>query len=346
MKAPAQFKQEIAGELARTGSPEGFPAFPDIPGGRYTSDEFYQLERERLWTRVWVLAGRADDIPAPGDYRTFDDLGAPIVLVRGADGSIRAFYNTCQHRGAPVVREACGSTRRFRCQYHSWSYDITTGSLVQVPDERDFVGLCREERGLVPVRCEVWGGWVFVNQDPQARSLRDWFGPVLAELEQFRGEQLQTISVRSETVTCNWKVTAEAFQEVYHFRHIHSRNGDTALDSRGSTMGLLPNGCSRMVTPFSTTACAGRGMRDWSDWQHFTDQGFIDIPTVDDMVRSTSTAYCMFPNLITPVAASGFPFLLFWPIDKRTTRLDWIHYAPKDWEGDELQGKARGRDRR
>ena len=93
-------------------------------------------------------------------------------------------------------------------------------------------------------------------------------------------------------------------------------------------MGLLPNGCSRMVTPLSKSACKARGMRDWADWQHLTDDGFVDIPTVDDMVRSTSTAYFLFPNLITPVAASGFPFILFWPLDQQTTRIDWIHYAP------------------
>jgi hypothetical protein len=134
-------------------------------------------------------------------------------------------------------------------------------------------------------------------------------------------------------------VTAEAFLEVYHFRHVHARGpagGDTALDHRGATMGLLPNGCSRMVTPFSASACAARGMSDWSDWRHLTNPSFEDIPTVSDVVRSTSTAYGLFPNLITPLAADGFPFLLFWPIDRGTTKLDWIHYAPKDWEGDEL----------
>ena len=93
-------------------------------------------------------------------------------------------------------------------------------------------------------------------------------------------------------------------------------------------MGLLPNGCSRMITPLSKSARRARGMQDWADWQHLTDEGFVDIPTVDDMVRSTSTAYFLFPNLVTPVAASGFPFILFWPLDQRTTthRLDPLRH--------------------
>jgi hypothetical protein len=77
-------------------------------------------------------------------------------------------------------------------------------------------------------------------------------------------------------------------------------------------------------------------MTDWADWKHHLNPGFVDIPAVNDMVRSTSTAYSLFPNLITPLASSGFPFLLFWPLDRGTTRLDWIHYAPKDWDGDTL----------
>lgn len=79
-----------------------------------------------------------------------------------------------------------------------------------------------------------------------------------------------------------------------------------------------------------------RGMKDWSDFQKFSDPRFIDIPSVNNLIRSTSTAFSLFPNLIAPVAAYGYPFLMFWPIDKKTTRLDWVHYAPKDWEGDEL----------
>ena len=90
-----RLKSEMAWEFARTAPPDGFPKFPDIPGGRYTSDEFFELERTQLWTKVWVMAGRAEDVAGPGDYMTFDELGLPILIVRGADGEVRAFYNTC-----------------------------------------------------------------------------------------------------------------------------------------------------------------------------------------------------------------------------------------------------------
>jgi phenylpropionate dioxygenase-like ring-hydroxylating dioxygenase large terminal subunit len=327
-----RLRAEMRYEFARTGPPESFPRFHDIPVGRYTSDQFFELERRFLWPRSWVLAGRTDDVSGVGDYLTFDDLGVPVLVVRGKSGELGAFYNTCQHRGAPVVREARGSARTLRCQYHSWTYDITSGELVSVPDERDFVGLDKAARCLPRLRCEVWDGWIFVNQDLDAPPLLDFLGPIPEQLAELQGPSLRTVARRSEVVPCNWKVTAEAFLEVYHFRHIHQRDGESHLDNRGATMGLLPNGCSRMITPFSKSSWAALGMRDWDDFVHWETPGFIDIPTVNDMVRCTSSAYSIFPNLITPIAAYGFPFITFWPIDRRTTRIDWTHYAPIDFD--------------
>jgi len=277
------------------------------------------------------LAGRAEDIPNVGDFFTFNDLGVPILLIRGKDSQVRAFYNTCQHRGAPVVREASGSSKLLRCQYHSWSYDIDSGQLVSVPDERDFVDLDKTERCLPFISCEIWDNWIFVNQDPEAMSFTDHIGKIADEMSEFQGVNLRTVAKQSEIVPCNWKVTAEAFLEVYHFRHIHSRNGESLLDNRGATMGLLPNGCSRMVTPFSKTSYSALGMTNWDDYKHVVIPGFTDLETVNDMVRCTSSAYGIFPNLITPIAAYGFPFITFWPIDKQTTRIDWTHYAPIDF---------------
>ena len=109
-----RIKSDMEYEWARTGPPEGFPRFRDIPTGRYISRAFHDLEQQHLWPRTWVMAGRSEDIPDPGDYYLFKDMGVPLLVVRGTDGQIRCFYNTCQHRGAPVVRDDKGSARRLR----------------------------------------------------------------------------------------------------------------------------------------------------------------------------------------------------------------------------------------
>ena len=118
----------------------------------------------------------------------------PVLIVRGKDDELRAFYNTCQHRGAPVVRDTPGTARTLRCQYHSWTYDITDGRLVAVPDERDFVGLDKATRCLPRLRCEIWDGWVFVNQDLEAVPLLDWLAPIPEQLAELQGPTLRAVA--------------------------------------------------------------------------------------------------------------------------------------------------------
>ncbi len=323
-------------EFERTGPPDGFPAFPPIPAARHTSDEFWELERTHVFAKSWVIAGRSEDAPSTGDYFTFHDLGMPLLIVRGNDGQFRCFANTCQHRGAPVVREEKGSSRRLRCQYHSWTYDIDEGRLISIPDERDFVDLQIENLCLPRFSCDTFAGFVFVNLDQNAMPLPQWLGKSVEMFAPFQCESLREVYRRSVMVPCNWKVTAEAFLEVYHFKHIHSHDGVSVLDNRGAAMGLYANGHSRMITPYSEQNVKRSGMKSWDDWIP-TDQGpFEVIDTVPDMVRCTSTAVSLFPNVIIPLGAIGFPINVFWPIDKRTTRLDWIYYAKKDWDGDDM----------
>jgi phenylpropionate dioxygenase-like ring-hydroxylating dioxygenase large terminal subunit len=322
-----RIKADMAYEFERTAPPDGFPAFHDISTERHTSQEFHDLEQAHLWPKTWVMAGRVEDIPNPGDYYTFDDLGVPLLIVRGTDGRINCFYNTCQHRGAPVVRDERGSARRLRCQYHSWTYEVDEGRLVSVPDERDFVGLDFSERCLPQASCDTYGGFVFVNRDLDATPLMDWIGPLARMLDPFHSEQLREVYRETRIVPCNWKVTAEAFLEVYHFRHIHSHDGVSVLDNRGAAMGLYPNGHSRMITPYSKQNIERSGMASWDDWQHLDTGPLATIDGVPGMVDCTSTAVSFFPNAIIPLGRIGFPINLFWPIDKNTTRLDWIYYA-------------------
>ncbi|MFK8022379.1 MAG: Rieske 2Fe-2S domain-containing protein, partial [Ilumatobacter sp.] len=326
-----QIKSDMAYEFARTAPPDGFPAFPDISTQRHTSREFADLEREHLWPKTWVLAGRVEDVPNAGDFFTFDDLGVPLLVVRGTDGVVRSFSNTCQHRGAPVVRDERGSARRLRCQYHSWTYDIDGGQLLSVPDERDFVDLDREQRCLPGAACETYGGFIFVNRDENAPPLAEWIGPLAEMLDPFEGERLREVYRESRVIPCNWKVTAEAFLEVYHFKHIHAHDGVSVLDNRGAAMGLYPNGHSRMITPFSAPNVERLGMERWDDWKPVDLGPFPVIDGLPDMVRCTSTAVSIFPNVIIPLGAFGFPINVFWPIDEGSTRLDWIYYGlPED----------------
>ncbi|MGH0031902.1 MAG: aromatic ring-hydroxylating oxygenase subunit alpha [Myxococcota bacterium] len=314
----ARIRRQMEYESAREAPPDGFPTLPPIPTGRYVDPAFFALEQEHLWRRCWLLVGRDEDFAGPGSFRTFERGGAPLLLVRGNDGVLRGFFNTCQHRGAPVVRDRCGAAKRLRCQYHSWTYDLD-GTLLQVPDRRDFADLDTGARSLRPVRCEVYDGWVFVNQDPDAAPLREWMGPVAEEWSPLGGASLRAHATRRERVPANWKVVADAFLETYHVKTIHPESVARLLDHRGAAMGLFRHGHSRMVTPKWERSVLREG------------EGGLPLPWIpglDPLFSDTNPAYSLFPNLITPLDTIGFPFILFWPVDAETTDVEWTFYGP------------------
>jgi nitrite reductase/ring-hydroxylating ferredoxin subunit len=176
-----------------------------IPGARFTGADFLALERQLLWPRGWVFVGRDDEVSEPGHYFMWERTGVPLIVIRSADGAVRIFYNSCRHRGAPVVREPRGRNRALRCQYHSWTYD-TFGRLVSVPDERDFVDLRLEDRSLVEVRAESCGGWLFATENPTAPPLANALGAAADGLKVAAGHR--AIHSKSWRVKANWKLAA------------------------------------------------------------------------------------------------------------------------------------------
>ena len=318
-----QFRERSAAESARTAPPAGFPALPDIALGRYTDQAFYELEIERLFKRTWMYAGHESELAAAGSYKLCDVAGAPVLLVRGDDGEVRAFYNACRHRGAPVVRSQSGTARLLVCQFHSWSYDLT-GQLVRVPDERDFVGLCPQQRGLPPVRCERWGGWWFVNLDADAMPLLDWLEPLPTLMADIARSPLRVIDVKHVDLACNWKILAEGFLEVYHARTVHPTSVAPTLDTRGTVISLFDHGHQNMLSPVKP-GTRGDGREALPTLAH--------LPAM--MQEHIQPAHGIFPNVITPLDARGFPFLVFWPTAVDRTRLEIVWFAAAWGEGEQ-----------
>ncbi len=318
-----RLEREMELEAQRTAPPEGFPRLEPIPADRYTDEAFFELEREHVWKRSWVVAAHVDELREPGSALRFDQLGPPIVVVHGRDGVVRAFYNACRHRGAPVVRDAHECARRLVCKYHGWTYEHD-GRLVGVPDAHHFGGLDRDALGLVPVRCETYAGLVFVNLDPDAGPLRDSLGVLVDELAQFETERLRVIDRHHFVLDCNWKAAIEANLEVYHLELIHPYTVSQLLDHERTTIGLLPGGHSRMAS----------AKRDATNDAGLSAAGLPRIPSTTDIVQISNLSYTVFPNLVVPTDVGGFPLLQFWPVDVRTTRFD-VTWIVADWgEGD------------
>ena len=231
-----RWKCAVAAERDRRGPPAGFPRLPDIPAGRYSDPAFFELELDALYRRCWVYAAHTDELPEPGSYRVIRRTGAPILVIRGDDGVVRAFYNTCRHRGAPVVRDDAGQAgSTLVCGYHAWSYR-RDGTLKAVTDPRDFVDLRPECLGLVPVRCERYGSFVFVNEDPDAEPLAQYLAPIARFFRHLPMHELKLVHRRPIEIAGNFKVVLENFLEAYHFRLIHQHTTHRIFDHQGTSV--------------------------------------------------------------------------------------------------------------
>lgn len=310
-------------EGRRTAPPEGFPALPDMPAARYTSPEYYALEREHIFRKSWLFAAHLDEVPQPGSFMRWHNAGDPIVIVHGADGVVRAFYNTCRHRGAPVVTKDRGTALRLVCGYHHWTYK-TDGTLIGVPERRDFADLDLSCRSLIAVRCEMYGKLIFVNFDDEAMPLLDWLGPLADEWAEFRFDELRLAARHSFELQCNWKVAMEANMEVYHVPFIHAETVAPLVDAKRNFNSFYPNGHARMLAPAPAQ----------TDREHVraidSDANWRQIEGVGELGRTATQSYTLFPNWVSPLSNYFVPPLLFWPTSPTTTRLELVTMAP-DW---------------
>ena len=193
----------------------------------YISEDYVRAERDRLWRKTWLQAGRVEDIPAAGDFITYDILDDSVLIVRGDDGEIRAFWNVCPHRGRKLVdvpegqRNARGNRKNFVCGFHAWTFD-KAGTCTYMMNEHQWQGKLTPERTrLGPVKVDTWGGWLFINLDPEAGPLRDYLEPAATLLDPYQLQNMRPRWRKWVVFECNWKVALEAFNETYHVPGTH-----------------------------------------------------------------------------------------------------------------------------
>ena len=192
-----------------------------IPASWYVNDEVAELERQNVFGRTWQAVARADQVAAPGAFVSAELAGEPIVVVRGGDHQLRAFYNVCRHHAAAVVAEEQGSATIFRCPYHGWSYGLD-GALKGAPEFEGVCGFERAQNGLLPLRVECWQGFVFVNLDPNAAGLADFLGGLTQRVAPLNIAGLHFFERRTYTLKCNWKVFVDNYLDGgYHVPHLH-----------------------------------------------------------------------------------------------------------------------------
>ncbi len=192
-----------------------------ITAARYTSKAWHDAEFDKLWPRVWHLGGVIAELEEEGDFVVHDFGKESVILMKQADGSIRAFYNACPHRGNRLLVGDAGSVPRITCGYHGWQFD-PDGMLVKVQDPDDFAGgdPCGKVR-LSELRCESWGPFVFWCMDEDVPPLLEWLDPYPERLANYGLDDWVRVLKLSADCEFNWKIIRDNFNESYHLPTIH-----------------------------------------------------------------------------------------------------------------------------
>ncbi len=232
-------RPELIPEVYKLKSP--MPGGPvKIPTDRFYKKEYHDLEVEHIWKKVWQMACREDDIPEIGDYYLYDIAHLQFIVVRTGDNDFKAYPNSCLHRGRKLREHNGKGAREFRCAYHGWSWNID-GSLKELPAEWDFPGVREDVCQLPETKVATWGGFVFINPDPNAISLEEHMGPEM--IQHYEKIQLQNRYKHADVVKvvrCNWKLAMEAFLEAYHTIATHPQlllAGGDLSDNRHDVFG-------------------------------------------------------------------------------------------------------------
>jgi choline monooxygenase len=191
-----------------------------IPASWYTDPGLYELERRAVFGD-WQMVGRLDQVKTPGQFFTADVAGEPLVVARGHDGGLRAFFNVCRHHAAIVATEEEGTASSFRCPYHGWTYSLE-GELRGTPD---FAGVCnfdRAQNGLVPVTVDTWEGFVFARVNREGRTLAQHLGGLAEQVRPLGLDALQFVERRVYSFDSNWKVFVDNYLDGgYHIPFLH-----------------------------------------------------------------------------------------------------------------------------
>ena len=301
-----------------------------MPGARYHSREFMQREWDGLWTRIWHVAGRVAELPEPGDYIVHDFMHESVIVVRQDDGSLRAFYNSCGHRGQRLAWDS-GFTKGFHCPYHGWVWG-RDGLLEQLPDPEDFPqgNPCRKRR-LKELRCDSWGGLVWYTMSPDAPPLLEYLEPIPELYRNFPLERLVRVEWLRIALDTNWKFATENFAESYHTRTAHPQvppfcdqdywnarsemfprgHGRTVQPMRPSLRDRLPDGVTHPfdqmlsgwgIDPAGYPDFETKVVQGWRDLKAqkrklWRERGYLHYERLDDEQLTDSLHTVIFPNV-------------------------------------------------
>jgi len=292
-----------------------------LPAWIYHDPDFFELEKQHIFRTAWHLVCHQNDIPASGDYHTFDILGESVFAVRGDDRQIRSFHNVCRHRASRLLdgqKGQCG--RRITCPYHAWTYTLD-GRLIGVPFKETFRGLDVAKSGLARLEQEIFMGFVFVRFAPGLPSVREMAAPYLHELEAYRLEELVPqgrVTLRPRAV--NWKNVADNYSDGLHINVAHP----------GLTR-LFGNGYGIEAQPWIDKMWGRLRDVSSSNWSERMYQKYLpNVETLPPERQRLWTYFKLWPNVAFDIYPDQIDFMQFVPVSPTQTIIREIAYVHPD----------------
>ena len=191
-----------------------------LPQRNFVSPEIFAAEREKIFSRQWVLVGHQSQLAEPGDYFLAEVAGESLIVAKDQRSTIRAFYNVCRHRGARLCEEQNGHTAAIQCSYHAWTYALD-GRLIGAPHMDETPGFNKAEYPLKPARLGLWEGFIFVNLADCPIPLEEWFAPLAGKFSRWNLGALRSAKRIEYDVRANWKLMFQNYSECYHCLGVH-----------------------------------------------------------------------------------------------------------------------------
>ena len=298
---------------------------------RYLSREFHEQEVEHVWQRTWQAVCRETEIAEPGDTHVYDIARFSVVVCRDEQGDIKAFRNTCLHRGRQLV-DSNGNYKQLRCPYHAFTWGLD-GQFRGAPCKWDFPHVKASEFGLPQVQVDTWGGWVFINMDLQAESLQDYLGILPEHFKRWQPENTFKVMHIEKVIECNWKVAWEAFIESYHTVQTHPQIMPYLGDSN-SQYDCWGDNISRTISPMGVVSPHLEGItpdqtvNDWLEHGAWLTEGEkVEVPEgisarewladyyfkhYSEQYQTDLASFCTHSEIMDSILYSAFPNFAPW----------------------------------
>jgi glycine betaine catabolism A len=297
------------------------PGATTLPAPFYTDHAYFTREMERLYARMWICAGRVEQIEKPGQFIVRDIVGESIIITTNAAGRVNAFYNVCRHRGTRLCAEHEGTFgRSIQCPYHAWTYDLD-GRLIGAPHMEEVPHFSKGSYPLHLVHTDVWDGHVFINLDKQPRPLREQLASLTEKFVPWRMHELRLGHRIVYDVKANWKLIIQNYNECLHCPNLHP------------ALNQLSHYLSGENEPLQPTYMGGRmDLRPGVDtltWDGRCDRAALPGLSAEDVRRVYY--YAIFPNMLLSLHPDYMMVHTLWPQgpDRTMNICEW-HFHPRE----------------